>query len=95
MALLSIVAFVFIYLIMIVVVVGLAIVVGGLGVLIAAGAPHFITLALMVGAIINSGFIVYYMFKFIFSKHAAHDVQKLEITRAEQPVLFDFVADIA
>jgi len=95
MALFSIVAFVFIYIIMVIVVVCLAIMVGGLGVALVAGAPHFITLALMVGAIINSFFIIFYMFKFIFGKRVKDDTKKLEITRAEQPALFDFVNDIA
>lgn len=92
--LLAIFFFLFVYVTLVALAVGLAVlcVIGGLALI--ALKPSFITLMLGVGLAGLGVLVVFFLFKFLFAKTTVDRSGLTEVTREEQPALFEFVKRI-
>lgn len=93
-AILTIVLFLLVYLLLVISAIGLTMGCCYLGIMIIVMHPAFVTLALGAG-IISVGFLIlYFLIKFMFQQHKIDRSHLIEITRDEQPALFDFIQKI-
>ena len=86
--------FVLVYLILIALAVGLtaASIAGGIFIILAS--PAFITLVLGVGMASLGSLILIFLLKFLFTSNKYDRSHLIEVTRAEEPALFDMIDDI-
>lgn len=93
-AIFSIVVFIIIYITLLVLAIGLTLLCGYLGVSIIAAHPSFITLILGAGIASVGIFILIFLIKFIFKTHKVDRSHLIEITKNDEPLLFQFIQDI-
>ncbi len=93
-AILSITFFILTYVLMLVLAVGLtALCVYG-GIMLIAIRPMFITIALGIGLASLGVLVLIFLLKFIFKSHKVDRSHLFEITKADEPKLFDLINDI-
>lgn len=93
-AIFSIVVFIIVYILLLGLAVGLTVLCGYLGLSIIAARPSFITLLLGLGIASVGVFILIFLVKFIFKTHKIDRSHLIEITRHEEPKLFQFIQEI-
>jgi len=93
-AILSIVLFVFIYLLLIVLAVGLTVACTYGGIMFIAMSPSIITIMLGLGVISMGFLILAFLLKFVFAKHKVDRSHLVEVTREQEPGLFKFIGEI-
>ena len=93
-AILSILFFMFTYLVLLILAVALTVacVLGGIGIIIAV--PKFITLVLGIGLASFGLLILFFLLKFMFKSHKTDRSHLHEITREDEPELFRVIDDI-
>lgn len=94
-AIFSIALFVIVYLLLIALAIALTIACAYAGMMIIALKVMLITLGLGIGILSMGLFVLFFLFKFITVKHVVDRSHLIEITQAQQPVLFDFIYSIA
>lgn len=93
-AIFSIALFILTYIILLILAVGLtALCIAG-AIAIIAAKPMFATVALGIGLASLGFFIIAFLFKFIFKKHKIDRTHLTEITKSEEPKLFQFIEEI-
>jgi Zn-dependent protease with chaperone function len=93
-AILSIVLFMFVYIILLVLAVGLTALCAVGGFYVITVHPSFITLMLGVGLASLGFFILAFLFKFLFKKHKIDRSHLTEISEEDEPKLFAFIREI-
>lgn len=93
-AILSIVLFMFVYIILLVLAVGLTALCAVAGFYVITVKPSFITLMLGVGLASLGFFILAFLFKFLFKKHKVDRSHLTEISEEDEPKLFAFIREI-
>jgi Zn-dependent protease with chaperone function len=93
-AIFSIVLFVLVYIIFFALALGLTILCGRAGLNIITTRPGIYTAIVGVGLIAIGAFVLFFLVKFLFTKNAADRSHLVEITREQQPRLFNFVEEI-
>lgn len=93
-AILSIFFFLVIYLLLIISGIGLTILAGYAGMMIIIAKPMFFTLMIGAGLICMGILILIFLFKFITVKNVVDRSHLVEITRGEEPKLFEFIEGI-
>lgn len=93
-AILSIVFFVFVYIILIMAAVALTVACGYAGIMLIMAKPAFFTLMLGAGLMGMGVLIIIFLVKFIFTKTTADNSQLIEISKNEEPELFAFIETI-
>lgn len=93
-AILSIVLFMFVYIILLVLAVGLTALCAFAGFYVITVRPSFITLMLGVGLASLGFFILAFLFKFLFKKHKIDRSHLTEISEEDEPKLFAFIREI-
>lgn len=91
---LSIILFLFTYVILMTAAIGLAILLGYLGVMMVSAVPRFITLMLGLAMVLAGLMVLYFLIKFIFSSKKADRSGMVEIKRSEEPDLFAFIEKV-
>jgi Zn-dependent protease with chaperone function len=93
-AILSVIFFFIIYIALILSAIGITILAGYGGLMIIAAKPMFLTIMIGAGLLCMGGLVLVFLFKFMFVKHTVDRSHLIEITREEEPKLFDFIDDI-
>ncbi len=93
-AVLSIILFIFTYLLMFALSVGLTVVCCWLAFRLLAFSVSSVTLLVSAGLLCMGAMITYFLLKFIFAKHTVDRSHLVEITREEEPQLFALVEEI-
>jgi Zn-dependent protease with chaperone function len=93
-AILSIIFFVFVYLLLILTAVALTAACGYAGIMLIAAKPAFFTLMIGAGLVGMGVLIIIFLIKFIFSKVSADNSHLIEISKADEPELFAFIEDV-
>jgi Zn-dependent protease with chaperone function len=93
-AILSIVFFALVYLVLVALAVGLTILCGYGGISIITARPGLYTLIIGIGLIGIGVFILIFLLKFIFSKNITDRSHLTEITKEQEPRLFQFIDEI-
>jgi len=93
-AILSIVFFVFVYILLMLTAVALTIACGYAGIMLIAAKPAFFTLMIGAGLVGMGVLIIIFLVKFIFSKTKADNSHLIEINKSDEPELFAFIDDI-
>ncbi|MEO6721055.1 MAG: M48 family metallopeptidase [Ferruginibacter sp.] len=93
-AMLSIALFLFVYLLLFVTVMGITILCGWLGLMLIIFKPAFITIMVGVGIMSIGVLVMIFLLKFMFKKHTTDRSHLTELTREQEPQLFEYLADI-
>lgn len=93
-AILSVIFFFIVYLLLIISGIGLTVLAGYGGVMLIAAKPSFLTFMIGGGLLCMGILILIFLFKFIFVKNVVDRSHLVEITREEEPKLFDFIEEI-
>lgn len=93
-AILSIFFFFVVYLTLIISGIGLTVLAGYAGMMMIIAKPMFVTLMIGAGLICMGILILIFLFKFIFVKNVVDRSHLVEITKEEEPELFEFIAEI-
>jgi len=94
-AITAIILFILVYLLLIVGAILLTLLLGSIGIAVILLKPSFITLAIGVGLASVGAFILFFLFKFLFSKYKVDNSNKIELKASDEPVLFNFINSIA
>lgn len=93
-AIFAIGTFILVYLALLVLAIGLTVLSTYLGLALIVAIPKFITIVLGIG-LASLGFLVLiFLFKFLFKKHQIDRSHLIEITRDDEPKLFQFIEEI-
>ncbi|WP_166925742.1 M48 family metallopeptidase [Flavobacterium poyangense] len=93
-AILSVIFFFVVYILLIISGIGLTVLAGYAGVMIIAAKPNFLTIMIGCGLLCMGILILIFLFKFIFVKNVVDRSHLVEITREEEPKLFNFIEEI-
>jgi Zn-dependent protease with chaperone function len=93
-AIFAIVLFVLVYLVLLSLSVSLTVLCVVLGISLIILKPAIITISLGIGLASLGFFILVFLFKFLFKKHEIDKSDLIEITESQEPVFFQFIADI-
>lgn len=93
-AILSVLLFFIVYILLILAAVGVTILAGYAGFMIIVAKPAFITLMIGAGLLCMGILILIFLFKFIFVKHIIDRSHLVEITKEQEPKLFEFINEI-
>jgi Zn-dependent protease with chaperone function len=93
-AILSIVLFIAVYLILLLLAIGLTFLCGIFGIAIISSKPSFLTLMLGLGLLSIGILILIFLLKFLFKKHVIDRSHLIEISKKQEPELFEFIAKI-
>jgi len=91
----AIIAFIITYLILIAVVAGISALSFYLGILVMTAGIHFITIIGGLGLMALSVMLIYFIFKFMFTTNKVDRSNLIQITEAEEHVLFEFIRRIS
>lgn len=94
-AVLSILLFILTYFILISLAIGLVVLCVVSGIAIVLAKPMFMTIIIGIGLPILGFLVFYFLIKFIFKKHTTDTSGMIEITRENEPLLFDFIEKTA
>ncbi len=90
----SVLLFVLIYLLLIAAAIGLTVLSMYLGLMIVSAHPSFFTIMLGLGLASFGLLILFFLLKFIFKSHKVDRSNLIEITRVDEPVLFELIDEI-
>lgn len=93
-AILSIVSFILIYVLLIGFAIGLTILSGYAGIMLIAAKPMIITFMIGAGLVSIGILILIFLIKFLFMKHLVDRSHLIEITKEQEPKLFEFINEI-
>ena len=91
----SILLFIVVYIFLVLAAAALAALLGYGGIMLIAAFPKLITLAIGAGLIGIGVFVLFFLFKFIFSSKKVDRTNLVEITRKDHPLLFEFLHKVA
>lgn len=91
---LAMLLFVVVYLLLLVAAVAIAIAFGLAGAGLMSAYPSFLTLVLGLGLIFSGLMLLYFLVKFIFKRSVTDRSGMLEVTRQDQPELFEFIRQL-
>ena len=87
----SIILFFFSYIILVIAAVVFAIILGYIGYYLVLIFPHMLTIILAIALALSGVFVLYFLIKFIFSSNKVDRSHLVEITRKDEPQLFEFI----
>jgi Zn-dependent protease with chaperone function len=90
----SILLFFLVYLLLVLLAIVLAIACCYAGIWIVIEFPRFMTLLIGLGLMGLGISIIYFLIKFIFAEYKDEKLSRVQITQAEQPILFDFIYEL-
>ncbi len=93
-AIFAIVSFILVYFLLLIGSIGLTVLCVYIGFALISINPMFLTIAFGLGIASSGIFILFFLFKFLFKSHKIDRSDLTEITREDEPLLFQFIDDI-